>query len=277
MTAELATGQADNRVALLTQHEKGVLVEAALWSVGLTLQVTTAFDTDQLGTFSGEIQRELTPLACARRKAQLAAELTGCRYGLGSEGSFGGGPMPGLVSWDEEILLLHDTVSKQDIVAVASGPVPLMMLQFIDMDGFERLWAQQMLGQGWMLQREQTWFKGLTEPAQIRKVLADTQWQAGETISLLPDFRAMYCPARQQHIRTAAEQLAARLASRCPQCDAPDFWQKDVERGLPCLDCQLPTRQIKAYLKRCDCCGFEVREAVSQTGAEPVWCGFCNP
>jgi hypothetical protein len=264
-------------VQLLTQHQKGPLIAPALASVGFTLAVTEAFDTDQLGTFSGEVPRELTPLACAKRKAELAVALTGARYGLGSEGSFGGGPVPGLVSWNDEILLLHDSVTQRDIVAVVSGPVPLLPWQFADTETFERLWAQCSAGQGWMLQRQQRWYKGLTSAAQIKAILSDTAWLPGEVINLQPDLRAMHCPARQQHIIAAATQLAARLTSVCPQCSATNFWRKDVERGLPCLQCSLPTNQIKAYISSCDCCGHQTKELVEVSGAEPTWCAFCNP
>jgi hypothetical protein len=51
-----------------------------------------AVETDRLGTFSGEVPREGSPLDTARRKAQWAIDHTGARIGLGSEGSFGPHP-----------------------------------------------------------------------------------------------------------------------------------------------------------------------------------------
>jgi len=66
------------------------------YSKALNWQVvsTDAFDTDQLGTFSGETSRTLSPSDCAARKAHLACELTGLSMGLGSEGSL----MPALMA-----------------------------------------------------------------------------------------------------------------------------------------------------------------------------------
>ena len=110
-------------VALLTKHDKGGLIAAELAEVGLDVEVTSAFDTDNLGTFSGEVPRSLSPLECAKRKAQLACELTGLNIGLGSEGSFGGGPMPGFVNWDEEILVMYDKQADLEIVAYVQGPI----------------------------------------------------------------------------------------------------------------------------------------------------------
>jgi hypothetical protein len=64
-------------VALLTKHDKAGMVAPALAPLGLEVLATDGFDTDTLGTFSGEVERTLSPLECARRKARLACELTG--------------------------------------------------------------------------------------------------------------------------------------------------------------------------------------------------------
>ena len=73
--------------ALLTKHHKLALIAPALATAGIQVRSTDAFDTDTLGSFSGETPRLQTPLECARTKARLAAELTGLPIGIGSEGS----------------------------------------------------------------------------------------------------------------------------------------------------------------------------------------------
>lgn len=98
----------NSAVALLTRHRKAAQVAPALAPLGLQVIETTAFDTNQLGSFSGEIARQQSARDCAREKARRACALTGLRLGIGSEGSFGGGPFPGLLNWDHELLLLHD-------------------------------------------------------------------------------------------------------------------------------------------------------------------------
>jgi len=50
-------------------------------------------DTDQFGTFTGEVARTGAPADAARAKARLAMSVTGLPYGLASEASYG--PLPG--------------------------------------------------------------------------------------------------------------------------------------------------------------------------------------
>ena len=284
MTVSQWAGQ---RVALLTRHQKLDLIAPALASVGLDLLLTDAFDTDTLGSFAGDIRRTLSPVACARQKAQLAAELTGCRFGLGSEGSFGGGPLPGLVNWDEEILVLHDSLTNIDIVASAAGPVPLTSIELSDLSELSAKLAKFPLTQGWMLHLNGQWHKGLVGADAIQSTLIKEGIKEGITqgisiqpntkIELTPDLRAMHCPPRQDYIRRAAEQLAQRLQAACPRCDSANFWQTVAEYGLPCMACGTPTSQLKTVIKCCQVCGHQEHTAVVDAFAEPEHCPVCNP
>ncbi|CAM5179420.1 DUF6671 family protein [Alishewanella longhuensis] len=270
------------QVALLTKHYKAGLIAPALQSIGFDLISTDAFDTDTLGTFAGEVTRQLSPLDCARAKAKLAVSLTGLSIGLGSEGSFGGGPMPGLVNWDEELLLYLDGHSGQEIVAFAAGPVPLAVVASDDLGILQAHMTEQDLQQGWILRHAKGVVKGLVgisalEQALTAANLLKTNTALKELVQLEPDFRAHLCPARQNYIRQAAEQLAARLQARCPECQAPDFWRKGAERGLPCELCAYPTSQVKYYIKSCSCCGHTEHEATITKQAAATHCPLCNP
>jgi len=61
--------------------------------LGVICIVPENLDTDLLGTFSGEIERELSPMDAARQKCLLAMELTGADLAVASEGSFGAHPL----------------------------------------------------------------------------------------------------------------------------------------------------------------------------------------
>jgi hypothetical protein len=269
-------------IALLTRHDKGELVAPALSALGFSLTVTDAFDTDRLGTFSGEVERKLSPLECARRKAQLACELTGLDLGLGSEGSFGGGPMAGLVNWDEELLLLWDRRSGQEIVARAAGPVRVAAFAWAS----EQRLAQQLSAhgeeQGWIIRHSGGVSKGLRGAAAVLRVVRDTvlprvQGVDPGKLMIEPDLRAMHCPERQAYIRQAAEQLAQRLQSLCPACAAPDFWEHRFEPGLPCAECDAPTSLPLTVIRCCTVCRHEQREPPAQATADPQYCAWCNP
>jgi hypothetical protein len=83
------------QLLIATKHNKerviAPLFEKAL---GVTCIVPDNFDTDLLGTFSGEVEREQDPLSTARRKCLLAMQQANCDLAIASEGSFG--PHPSL-------------------------------------------------------------------------------------------------------------------------------------------------------------------------------------
>jgi ribosomal protein S27AE len=269
-------------VGLLTRHDKARMIAPALSTLGLSLVDTDAFDTDRLGTFSGEVERTLTPLECARHKAQLACELTGLDLGLGSEGSFGGGPMPGLVNWDQELLVLWDHSRGQEIVAHAAGPVGVATIALASMADLEHKLARFDAAQAWVLRHPGGLIKGLLGQQAILEQLAlvGLSGSGGELVqkvTLEPDLRAMHCPERQGYIRQAAEQLAERLQSFCPRCSAANFWLDEAEKGLPCGCCGTPTELPTAFIRRCQACEYQIREPGDPVTADPGDCPWCNP
>ena len=64
------------------------------------MAVLESFDTDSLGSFAGERLRFMSPQECALRKAAIAADVSGCDIGIGSEGSFSPGPY-GIVTFTD--------------------------------------------------------------------------------------------------------------------------------------------------------------------------------
>ncbi|VEB44225.1 Uncharacterized protein conserved in bacteria [Chromobacterium violaceum] len=95
----------ERRAALLTRHGKHAAIAPALAGIGWDLALVDSFDTDSLGAFTGETPRAGSQLDAALAKARLACELSGLRYGIGSEGSFGGDPWLGRCGWATELLL----------------------------------------------------------------------------------------------------------------------------------------------------------------------------
>ena len=67
-------------------------------------------DTDKLGTFSGEVERNGNALECARRKCEWSLERLGDKveFAIASEGSFGPHPFIPFLPCDHEILYFID-------------------------------------------------------------------------------------------------------------------------------------------------------------------------
>ena len=259
--------------ALASRHAKAAIIGPVLAQAGVRVIETEDFDTDSLGTFSGEVERTMAPAACALFKARKACDITGLEYGLGSEGSFGGGPMPGLVSWGEEILCFHRRDPEQVIYGRAGGPFALAAVSVTGPDELlVRLAAHP--GQHWIARPGGVLRKGLAA-AEVESLARSGA--LGWPLSLEPDLRAMCSPLRRQRIRQAAEDLVVRLDSRCPRCDATDFVPDRVETGLPCSACGTPTGRVSRRVARCRACGHEETQSAIPEAADPYYCPCCNP
>lgn len=83
-------------VALLTQHGKEKLIAPILEpSLGCRIVHVTSYDTDQLGTFTGEIKRIENQINTARKKAKIGMSLNSSKIGIASEGAFVADPFSG--------------------------------------------------------------------------------------------------------------------------------------------------------------------------------------
>jgi hypothetical protein len=261
-------------VVLLTKHEKSRWISPQLAALNYTVRESSAFDTDTLGTFSGEVERTLSPKAAALTKAQKACEVSGSDWGLGSEGSFGGGPIPGLINWNDEILCLYQQSTEFTVYASASGASSLHKFA-LDDHALVKKRLFEFPGQHWILRSGQRIEKGLTSSQ-----LLDSLQASRTSLDLLqvePDLRALYCPQRQQIIAKAATDLARRLSINCPQCDAVNFVVKEKLSGLPCSQCGLPSDVAKSWISICDGCDYRDGHVVREQHADPKYCHFCNP
>ena len=102
-------------IRIATMHGKEKVIGPALEKAFKMKYSVAAFDTDLLGTFSGEVERVLTPLEAARAKCRIALEADDAELAIASEGSFGTHPTLYFMPSDEEILLLVDRKNDLEI------------------------------------------------------------------------------------------------------------------------------------------------------------------
>ncbi len=97
-------------IIIPTKHAKSIAIAPQFWNHLGASVLEYYVDTDTLGTFSGEIEREGNALECARQKCELALELLGDKveYCIASEGSFGPHPQILFLPCDQEILYFID-------------------------------------------------------------------------------------------------------------------------------------------------------------------------
>ena len=270
-------------VALLTQHGKEALLAPVLEpALGCRIVHTDAFDTDQLGTFTRDIDRAGSQLEAARRKARLGMSLTGCRIGLASEGAFGADPFGGFLPWDTELLVWLDDERGLELVGLAQGPAQCQqaecrswpeLLAFAERAGFPSHHLVLRPGRP----DHPVLHKGLADEPALRQAFEAGLAAGHGCVWAESDLRAMANPTRQALIRRAGEDLARRLASACPACQGPGFWTAGHTPGLPCSDCGQPTRLPLALHWQCPGCGHASQVRVPQAHADPSRCEHCNP
>lgn len=270
------------QVGLLTKHHKEqtigpILLDELNWQV----ITNSEFDTDQLGTFSGEKAREKSATACAEYKAKLASELTGLAKGLGSEGSFGVGPYGDLVPWNQELVTLYDTDNDWFVTGIAHGPsfhyqkcieTETQLLNLI-----ETVPAGQALILYPKSQPEDTLFKGLVDSEQVLQAYRESRSRYREDVMVELDLRAMHSPQRRVRIEKATKNMVARWQGQCPHCQRPGFWHDQIKEGLPCKMCYSPTNEIASRIAVCSSCEYEHTAQVEKKFADPMHCPYCNP
>jgi hypothetical protein len=84
---------AGRNLLIASKHKKErVIAPLVVEALGIKDVFISDFDTDSLGTFSGEISRKEDPITTVRNKCLKAMELSNCDLAIANEGSFGPHP-----------------------------------------------------------------------------------------------------------------------------------------------------------------------------------------
>jgi hypothetical protein len=281
----MADWYADRQVAFLTQHGKEALLAPMLHeALGCRVIRAEGYDTDRLGTFSGEIPRLQSQWQTVRHKARIGMDLLGTPLGLASEGAFVPDPFGGLLPWNVELLIWIDDERALEVVGVAQGPARSMhrslsneheLLAFAKEAGFPE--HQLMMRPEGVAHPKVR--KGLADQGALQSAFAACQRESPQTrVWVENDLRAFCNPTRQAMIVRAAQDLVDKLRTPCPACQRPGYSVKERQSGLPCQACALPTALPKALVWRCEGCGHqEVKAAGLARHADPSRCDHCNP
>lgn len=272
------------RIALLTRHGKErVLGPVFAEKIGAELVLTTAFDTDRLGTFTRDVARAGDQLEAARAKATKAMELLGLPCAVASEGAFGPDRF-GLFPWNVELVVLVDRERGIELVGHAEGPAFHVHEHVSTHHALAALAKRARFPEHGLVLRpddrdDPRIAKGLVDHEALHAAF-DAALSAARSAKVFveSDLRAHLNPTRMAIIRRAAEDLAARIASACPRCGTPGFWAVERIPGLSCRDCGAPTSV--AHAERWSCIASdhaEVRSLGADRQADPRECSICNP
>ena len=273
------------KLLIATKHKKeNVIAPIFEKELGVSCFVSDKFDTDILGTFSGEIERKDDVLTTLRNKCLLAMKKNHCDLGIASEGSFGMHPTIFFAHADDEFLIFIDKKNDLEIIVreisldtnFAGSDIKneVELLDFAKKVKFST--------HGLVLKPSENNFsrivKGITDERILKKNFHEMMKEYG-TVYAETDMRALYNPTRMKVIETAALKLVKSIQLLCPNCETPGFVVSDVKMGLRCKLCNSKTRSTLSFIYACKKCSHTSEELYphKKTTEDPMYCDFCNP
>lgn len=273
------------KLIIATKHEKEKVIAPLLEKgLGVSCFVNENFDTDVLGTFTGEVERELDPIATARKKCLQAMKLSNCDLGIASEGSFGPHPSMFFVNADDELLIFIDKKNNLEIIIRELSTATNFngkevkneeeLLEFANTINFP--------SHGLILRKTKSdsdnIIKNITDINHLKNAFIEL-FDKFNSVYAETDMRAMYNPSRMKVIEAATQNLINKISSLCPQCSKPGFSITDAKRGLECSLCGSSTNSTLSYIHVCQYCQYTKEEMYphKKITEDPMYCDYCNP
>ena len=274
---------------LTTKHAKSIAIAPPFWEKLKASVLEYVVDTDQLGTFSGEVERTGNALECARRKCAWSLEKLGDKveFALASEGSFGPHPFIPFLPCNQEILYFIDRKHGFHLHLSHLSERTNYRMQTVDSLELLQAFAADVCFPSHALiirpnGRESTMpvFKGVDSQAALEEAFKESlKHSADGKVWVETDMRAQCNPSRMEVIAELAAKMADQLASTCPQCSTPGWGRVRVEKGLHCEYCDQATEMIATEIYGCVLCDHieKLSRADGLKTASQQRCGWCNP
>lgn len=275
----------ERSLLIATKHKKETIIAPIFEAeFGITSFVSDAFDTDSLGTFSGEIERKEDALTTLRNKCILSATANQYDLVIASEGSFGAHPSIFIAQANTELIMLKDFKNDLEIVAKEISLDTNFNGQKISTEADLLEFAKKVKfpSHGLILKNEEVHFSTLFKGIQSVEILLEKfhyLMQYKDSVYVETDMRALYNPTRMQVIEKVTLQLVEKMKSLCPSCQTPGFDVVQAVSGLPCQLCKRPTRSTLYHTYECKKCEYSINKMFPRNiqYEDPMYCDTCNP
>lgn len=273
------------KLLIATKHKKeSVIASIFEKEFGVICFTSDKFDTDILGTFSGEIERKDDALTTLRNKCLLAMTANNCDLGIASEGSFGMHPTLFFAHADDEMLIFIDKKNGLEIISREISTDTNFNGNEIknEVELLEFAAKAKFPSHGLILKPSEQnvlkIIKGIADEKVLKQSFHEMTKEFG-TVYAETDMRALYNPTRMEVIKTATLKLVNAIKLQCPVCKTPGFVVSDAKIGLPCELCNMPTRSTLSFIYTCKKCNHSLEELYphKKTSEDPTYCNFCNP
>lgn len=265
---------------LTTKHNKEKVLAPILAQLHIAIS-HHEFDTDQLGTFSGEIRRELNQRDTALKKARIGMAATGLRYGIASEGSVGPDPFIPFINSTVEAIAWIDEVNGIELVEFERGlEVKALKTEALSIDSLTEFLKDAEFPEHGLIvyakSEKGEIYKGLQSWQELDEAIKRCAISGPAVVE--SDLRAHMSPSRRAVIRRCAEKLVMRLGQICPQCEVPGFGVVSTISGAPCESCgEMVARTNIGFVEGCAKCDFKVEKLNGKMFASAAECNGCNP
>lgn len=274
-------------IVIATMHQKEQVIGPVFSELLGLKSVTANIDTDQLGTFTAEVERKTSALTCARHKCELAIAATNIPIAAANEGSFGPHPFIPCIASDHEILYFIDQERNlalhHTLVTTNTNYDRKVISNLSILNNF----AKQVLFPSHALivrpnksTQVSKIYKGIQNRDALERIFLECCCLSDDGQSLVEtDMRAHMNPTRMSVIKQLAYAFAKRLATPCPFCDHPGWSVVEKKSGLECATCGSETDMIRSYIFGCSKCHNQ-KETPREDGmlrASAQYCSHCNP
>jgi hypothetical protein len=270
---------------IATKHQKEMVI-APIFEKELKVVcfASAVFDTDTLGTFSGEIDRKDDALTTLRNKCIGASKATNCDLVVASEGSFGAHPSVFFAHANEEIVMLKDFKNDLEIVAREISLETNFNGKIVANESELLAFAEQVSfpSHGIILKPAEKNYSKICKGIVSKELLIKNFHQLKnefDSVYAETDMRAMFNPTRMKVIEKTTQKLIEKINNLCPNCSTPGFDIVSAQAGLPCENCSMPTRSTLSYLYQCQKCDFKEKQFYPRgiQFEDPTYCDNCNP
>ncbi len=273
------------KLLIATKHKKEEVI-SPLFRKHLHVDcfVAEEFDTDSLGTFSGEVERKSNAIETLRQKCSLATKHTDFDMVVASEGSFGAHPTLFFAPADDELVMFKDFKHDLEITArhlsVETNFDGMLIETIVDLKKFAQkvnfpshgIILKSSKDHPEIILKDIETYSELQENFKVLKKKYPTVY--AET-----DMRAHRNPSRMVVIKEAIEKLIEKINTLCPSCQTPGFEVKQVNSGLPCELCGFKTKSTLSHTYGCAKCDYKEEKfyPFDKKNENPMYCDNCNP
>jgi hypothetical protein len=273
------------KLLIATKHQKEQVIAPLLEdNLKVFCVLNSGFDSDVLGTFSGEIERKLDVIETLRQKCLIALQNTNYDLVVASEGSFGVHPTLFFAAADDEFMMFKDLKNNIEIVARClstetnfDGIAPKNQNELED---FAK--KVQFPSHGIILKSSkknpEIIIKDVENLSELTTHFHDLKKNYSGVFAET-DMRAHKNPTRMKVIKEVAEKLIEKINSFCPSCQFPGFDVVQIHSGLPCSLCGMKTKSTLSHKYACSNCNYEEGKYLpfDKKWEDPMYCDFCNP